>query len=56
MDLGYCSLQVGWKRQWPLGSSAREERRVAGDDEQQSGEVKIVDSAMAKISLVIYSY
>lgn len=39
MDLGYCSLQVGWKWQWPLSPSARDERRVVGgwSDEQQSG-------------------
>lgn len=55
--LGYCSLQVGCKWQWPLGNSAREERRVVQDDEQQSGEVrrsgKIVEGAMAKISLAL---
>lgn len=54
MDLGYCSLQVGWKWQWPLGPSAREEQRVVWDV-QQSGEVrrsgKIVEGAMTKISL-----
>lgn len=46
---------MGWKWQWPLSPSAREERRVVGDDEKQSGEArrsgKTVEDAMPKTSL-----